>query len=365
MFDPHVWLDRRVLITGHTGFKGAWLSTWLGCLGAKVSGFALPPKTDPNLYSILTPSLENEAIGDLREPDRIREFVSDVKPEIVFHLAAQSIVRDAYRAPVDTYATNVMGTVNLLEALRSAESVKAILVATTDKVYENDERGRAFCEDDPLGGHDPYSASKACTEILTASYRRSFFDNISGARLSTARSGNVVGGGDWSSDRIVCDVVSAVDNGVPVELRNPNAVRPWLHVLEPLCGYMAFADRLTRPDPAPTALNFAPREGDVKTVAEVVDAFGQVFDGKPGWVHDNAQHPAEATLLTLSPRAAEQTLGWTQQLDFTETIRWTASWYADYRSSKNMRDVTIQQITDYQKRFWDRDAQQRALEFGR
>lgn len=350
MTNPRFWRNRRVLVTGHTGFKGAWLCAWLNALGARVSGFALPPDTEPNLYTILQPELEHEHLGDIRVGKDVGRFAEAAKPEIVLHLAAQSLVRESYRAPIETYETNVIGTAHLLEALRPLDMVQAVVVVTTDKVYENDEQGRPFIEQDPLGGHDPYSASKACAEILTSSYRRSFFQDDGAARIATARSGNVIGGGDWAADRIVVDIVRAVGAKAPVLLRYPEAVRPWLHVLEPLSGYMIMAERLASSELETSALNFAPNPDHMKTVAEVVDAFTQAFNGQPGWRRDGADHPREATLLTLSADAAHKTLDWRPQLDFADTVDWTASWYAAHLAGEDMREVTRRQIAAYQER---------------
>ncbi|MEM0944639.1 MAG: CDP-glucose 4,6-dehydratase, partial [Pseudomonadota bacterium] len=264
---PAFWRGRRVLLTGHTGFKGAWAGAWLGRMGAEVTGFALAPQTQPALFEMLDfPG--RSIIGDLRDPAAISQAVADADPEIVIHMAAQPLVRQSYADPVETYGTNVMGTVHLLEALKPAPAGR-ILVVTSDKVYENDETGRAFAEGDRLGGHDPYAASKAATEIVVASYRRSFFAEA-GVALATARGGNVIGGGDFSADRLVPDIARALAAGRPVELRNPQATRPWQHVLDCLSGYLTYLEAL--PD-APAALNFGPADpADALSVAEVTGA---------------------------------------------------------------------------------------------
>jgi len=347
--DPVFWQGRSVLVTGHTGFKGAWLSTWLTMLGARVSGFALAPDTDPNAHSLLHTPLAHERIGDIADRRLVQDFVETVQPDTVFHMAAQPIVRLSYRAPLETYQTNVMGTANLLEALRGQTHTEAIVVITTDKVYRNAELGVPFREDDPLGGHDPYSASKACTEILTQSYRQSFFAADGAARIATARSGNVVGGGDWSPDRIMTDIVSAHHKEEVIRLRNPGAVRPWLHVLEALSGYLLLAQALIdRADFPAASLNFAPDPGHIKTVAQVVETYGDLAGGRPGWERDGGDNPPEATHLALSAAAAHRHLGWHPHLDFEQTIRWTFEWYEAHKSGQDMAAFTRRQIQNYQ-----------------
>jgi CDP-glucose 4,6-dehydratase len=264
MFNTVFWRDRRVVLTGHTGFKGAWLTLWLNLMGARVTALALPPERPLCLYSLVRPALEAEVFADLRDPKPIADVVADARPEIVLHLAAQALVRPSYAAPCDTFATNVLGTAHVLEAVRKTPSVRAVLVVTTDKVYENLESGRPFVEDDRLGGHDPYSASKACTEILTASFRRSFFEPARRPIVATARAGNVIGGGDWSPFRILRDLVEAFEMGKPVPLRHPQAVRPWQHVLDPLSGYLMFAQSMvTCPRSRACNTEFRPRPSEL------------------------------------------------------------------------------------------------------
>lgn len=348
MLKPEFWRGRSVLVTGHTGFKGAWLATWLERMGARVSGFALAPDPASSPYELLRPTLVREHIGDIRELGPINGFLQEVEPEIVIHMAAQPLVRLSYAQPVETFATNIMGTVHLLEAVRACPSVRAAVVVTTDKVYENKEEGRPFREDDPLGGHDPYSSSKAGAEIVTASYRASFFGSGASACIASARAGNVIGGGDWSADRLIPDLVRALAAEAPICLRYPRSVRPWLHVLEPLAGYLALAERMIeQQDAAPAALNFAPDPAMSYTVADVVERFGAEFGGRPGWIQANGDHPREAALLTLDPTEASRQLGWRARLDFDTTIRWTAEWYRDHMAGTDMRGRTIDQIERY------------------
>jgi CDP-glucose 4,6-dehydratase len=324
------WDGRRVLVTGHTGFKGAWLSLWLEQLGAQVAGFALSPHTRPNLYSLVAPwrALRSQT-GDIRDAPAVSAFVSDFQPEIVFHLAAQALVRASYRDPGGTFATNVQGTLNVLESLRHLPGLAAVLVITTDKVYANDNRGRAFVETDPLGGADPYSASKACAEIATHAFRRSYWRDAGKPALMTVRAGNVIGGGDWSEDRIVPDVVRAAAEGRAVELRYPSSVRPWLHVLEPLYGYLALAERLcSRSLSGLDALNFGPERETTLSVADVVDVLNEHLGESPGWVQSDGVHPLEAEYLMLDSTAATEALGWRARLSAREAIEWTAQWYS-------------------------------------
>jgi CDP-glucose 4,6-dehydratase len=341
------WAGRRVLVTGHTGFKGAWLHLWLRLLGADVTGFALAPATNPSLWSLVGEDARS-VLGDIRDAALVQSVVANVSPEIVIHMAAQALVRDSYRDPVATYATNVQGTAILLAALRAAPRLEAAVIVTSDKVYANDGAGRPFDERDPLGGHDPYSSSKACTEILTASFRASFFAGA--AAIATARAGNVIGGGDWSTDRLIPDCVRALDAGRPVRLRNPEAVRPWQHVLEPLSGYLALAQALVQtPALAPQAVNFGPDPASFRTVREVVETFSARFAGRPGWEADDGEHPPEAAHLTLASDLAARALGWSWNLDLEQSLAWTADWYRAQRAGENLLDLTTSQLQRYQE----------------
>jgi CDP-glucose 4,6-dehydratase len=349
--EPAFWADRKVVLTGHTGFKGAWLTLWLQRLGARVSGLALPPDATPNLYTLAAVRPESEVIADIRQPEAIAELLAAAQPTIVIHMAAQALVRRSYEDPVGTFATNVIGTAHLLDAARRVPSIGAVLVVTSDKVYENGETGRSFAEEDRLGGRDPYSASKACAELLTASFRMSFFAGPGAPAVATARAGNVIGGGDWAADRLVPDIVRAHAAGLPVALRYPRSVRPWQHVLEPLAGYLLMAQALAAASgDTVEALNFAPDAGNFRTVAELVDAFSARFDGRPGWVAAAGRHPHEARSLTLSADRAASRLGWRPQLDFTETVKWTADWYQTHRRGGDVRRATLDQIDAYSAR---------------
>jgi CDP-glucose 4,6-dehydratase len=345
------WHGRRVLLTGHTGFKGAWMSLWLRRLGARVTGVGLPPATEPSLWNLLDAGAQgaescSSVIGDIRDAALVGDIVARADPQIVIHMAAQALVRESYRDPLATYATNVMGTAALLQACRSLPRLECVVIVTSDKVYENQGEGRAFAEGDRLGGHDPYSNSKACTELLTSSFRDSFF--AGGPPIATARAGNVIGGGDWSADRLIPDCVRALRSGKAVNLRYPDAIRPWQHVLEPLSGYLALAEGLVKaPAAAPRAVNFGPDPASFCTVREVVEAFGARFSGRPGWVRDPAPQPAEAQALTLSSALAGRTLDWHPRLGIRESLSWTADWYLAHSAGKNMAAFSDEQIARY------------------
>src|SRR5450631_1103174 len=347
------WGGRRVLLTGHTGFKGAWMSVWLKDLGAEVTGYALPPVGEPNLWSIIAgqssgAKAPHSVIADIRDVQRVGEALAQADPQIVIHMAAQALVRESYRDPIGTYATNVMGTASLLQGCRSLRHLECVIIVTSDKVYENCGAARAFEESDRLGGHDPYSNSKACAELLTMSFRESFFAD--GPPIATARAGNVIGGGDWSADRLIPDCVRAIGSGQPVQLRYPDAVRPWQHVLEPLSGYLTLAQGLVEaPQRMPRAVNFGPDPASFCTVREVVDAFASRFEGKPGWNRDPSPHPPEAQALTLSSALAGRALGWRPALDIRETLSWTADWYSAHSAGENMLAFSEAQISRYRE----------------
>jgi CDP-glucose 4,6-dehydratase len=347
--DQGFWRDRRVLLTGHTGFKGAWLTLWLARLGAKVTGLALPPHTDPSLFALCAQGHCTGVYGDIADAALVARVLADCEPEIVIHMAAQALVRPSYADPLGTYATNVMGTANLLQAARAEQSVRAVLVVTSDKVYENEGDSRPFVEGDRLGGHDPYSSSKACAEIVAHSFRRCFFDGV--RRVATARAGNVIGGGDWSPFRVVRDIVDAFDTGQPVRLRYPQAVRPWQHVLDPLAGYLMLAQTMVAdPDSAPTALNFGPEGESFRSVSQLVEAFSARWGGRPGWRLDSREHPHEASLLTLDATRARVTLGWRPLFSFDDAVAWTAEWYGAFSSGSDVTAVTWRQIDEYCER---------------
>jgi CDP-glucose 4,6-dehydratase len=339
------WRDRRVLLTGHTGFKGAWMSLWLRALGAKVTGFALAPLSEPNLWSIVGRDMCS-VLGDIRDEESVSATPRAPDPQIVIHMAAQALVRESYRDPLGTFGTNVMGTATLLQACRSLKNLQCVIVVTSDKVYENHDEGRPFFEQDRLGGHDPYSNSKACAELVTMSFRDSFF--AQGAPIATVRAGNVIGGGDWSVDRLVPDCVRALSSGAPVVLRYPEAIRPWQHVFEPLSGYLKLAEALVRvPAQAPRAVNFGPDPASFCTVREVVEAFGARFAGKPGWSADPSPQLPEAKALTLSSALAGRMLDWYPRFGIGDSLSWTADWYRAYLAGVDMLPFSEAQIARY------------------
>jgi len=368
--DPDFWRDRSVLLTGHTGFKGAWLSLWLQSLGARVTGLApATAPTEPSLYALarVGEHMAGELAIDVRDASAVQEAVRSARPDIVLHLAAQPMVRLSLRAPALTFEVNVLGTVNLLEAVRLAgESVQAVVVVTSDKCYANlPGVVRRFVEDDPLGGRDPYSSSKACAELVTAAYRESFFsapcdghgvDTGVCAHVATARAGNVIGGGDFGEDRLVPDIMRAHDAGRPVEVRNPDAIRPWQHVLNPLGGYLVLAQSLCGSDAhaAARAFNFGPRPEDARTVLEIVQRLdGLLADrrtrlgGGPGYELDDAAHPPEASRLELDSTAAENQLGWRPGWDLDEALVRVAAWHEAHRRGEDMRRTSLEQIAAF------------------
>ena len=333
---------RRVLVTGHTGFKGSWLALWLHSLGAEVAGLALDPEHSPSHWQQLGLPVAMDARRDLRDADAVADALAQFQPEVVFHLAAQALVRRSYREPAATFAANVGGLVNLFEAVRGCASVRAVVNATTDKVYESHAAPGGYRESDPLGGHDPYSASKACAEIVSASYRLSYFahGDATGRRvaLATARAGNVVGGGDWAEDRLVPDLVRAATSGARLVLRNPRATRPWQHVLEPLSGYLLLGQKLLAGEPVDQAWNFGPSANATLEVGEVVRRLQAQWPGfEVG--HDEGPHPHEAALLALDCSKSERQLGWRPVWDADTTLQRTVDWYRAMDRSGELRSA--------------------------
>jgi len=340
------WTGKRVLITGHSGFKGGWLVHWLSVLGADLTGISLPPDSDPSLFDLTDVAANCDSrFADLRDAANLGKAVAGQTYDIVIHMAAQALVRGSIADPVDTFATNVQGTVNLLEALRR-NLPAATLVITTDKVYRNDGLGRPFGEDDPLGGHDPYSASKAACEIAVQSYRSTYFQ-AAGARLATARGGNVIGGGDFAEDRIVPDCVRASLSGNELTLRHPEATRPWQHVLDCLNGYILYAEDLHGRADCPTALNIGPDMDRPVSVGDVATAMQSALGVTQGWVHQPVAGSVEAQLLALDPSRAKQALAWENLLDSQQAINMTAHWYRDWQSGGSMRETTVQQLQEF------------------
>jgi CDP-glucose 4,6-dehydratase len=347
--DAAFWRGRRVLLTGHTGFKGAWLALWLERLGAEVSAFALPPEAGPNLFHLAKVAESCDSrIQDLQDSDGVARQVRQARPQIVLHLAAQALVRRSLAMPVETFAINVLGTINLLQALRELEGIEAVLVVTSDKVYANDGSGRAICEADPLGGDDPYSASKAACELAVNSMRRSFL-SARGVPVATARAGNVIGGGDFAEDRVVPDCVRAAIAGRPVVLRHPRSTRPWQHVLDCLCGYLLYAERLaSAPAVVPQALNFGPASEPAVPVVELASAIMEAMDSTAGIEVREPGHSVEAPLLSLDSTLARRTLGWRDRLSGPAAIEATAMWYRRWQAGEDMRAATVAEIDRYQ-----------------
>ncbi|GLS18941.1 CDP-glucose 4,6-dehydratase [Labrys miyagiensis] len=341
------WRGRKVLLTGHTGFKGSWAALWLHRLGAEVTGFALPPEADQPLFE--TAGVERSirsVFGDLRDLAAVKCVVDEARPDVVLHLAAQALVRRSLADPIETFASNVMGTAHLLEALRGSEGLRGILAVTSDKVYLNEEKGTAFLESDKLGGKDPYSASKAASEIVAYSYARSFFDKA-GVPLATARGGNVIGGGDHSANRLVPDIVRAVRSGRTLELRHPEATRPWQHVLDCVNGYLVYAEMLVdRPD-TPHALNFGPDPNHPLPVAAVADAVFAALGREPDWMHKPVPGSIEMKALTVDSNEARRVLGWQDLLAGPPSLEWTAQWYAAEAAGQDMRAFTLDQISRF------------------
>jgi CDP-glucose 4,6-dehydratase len=349
VFDLSFWKRRRVLVTGHTGFKGAWLSLWLQSLGAEVTGISRGVPTSPSLYELARVGAGmRELTADVCDAGAVREAVRAARPELVLHLAAQPMVRRSLHDPVATYAVNVMGTANLLDAVRTdGEGVLGVVVVTSDKCYENaGERGQRFIESDPLGGSDPYSSSKACAELVTAAYTRSFFHAGGAPAVASARAGNVLGGGDWGEDRLVPDTVRAVEAGRPLQVRNPGAVRPWQHVLSPLSGYLRLAQELAV-DPerrAARAWNFGPPAGDEQTVGRVIELLHDLWGGELQWQRDERENPPEASHLALDSSAAEQLLGWRPAWPLQDSLELVVDWHRAHRDGQDMRAVSLEQI---------------------
>ena len=351
--DPAFWRGKRVFLTGHTGFKGAWLALWLRRLGAEVTGFALPPES-PSLAEAAGLAQRIHSIhGNICDYGMLSRAIAAADPEIVLHLAAQALVRRSYDEPIETFATNVMGTAHVLEAARQAPGVRAAVCVTTDKCYENREWVWPYRETDALGGHDPYSASKACAELVAGAWRRSF---LSGGRagkpplgVATARAGNVIGGGDWSADRLAPDCVRAFAAGQTVAIRNPNATRPWQHVLEPLCGYMLLAERLCASgQDFASAWNFGPAMDDVQPVSKVVQRLAEAWGPEASWHVTEGPHPHEAGLLAVDASLARRRLGWTPRLDLGQALDWTGRWYKNAASGADAAGLVESDIERYE-----------------
>ncbi len=347
------WQKKRVFITGHTGFKGSWLSLWLQQLGAEVVGISLDPPTTPSLYQQAKVAEGMVSLrGDIRDGELMKRLFQQYQPEIVFHLAAQPLVRYSYREPVETYATNVMGTLHILEAIRAVGSVRAAVMITTDKCYENREWEWGYRENEPMGGHDPYSSSKGCAELLIASYRNSYFPAESYVNhqtaIASARAGNVIGGGDWAEDRIIPDTIRAFSQNRPVHIRNPHAIRPWQHVLEPLSGYLQLAEQLWHHGSQyAEGWNFGPYEQDAKPVEWIVKAMAERWGSGASWEIDRGEHPHEANYLKLDCSKAHNRLQWQPRWNLSQALENIIEWHKAEMLQNNIRNVTVQQIEQY------------------
>ena len=343
------WRNKRVLITGHTGFKGSWLAFWLKFLEAEVCGYSLAPETAPNLFENL--KIENQiksVFGDVRDLSAFEKTLDEFKPEIVFHLAAQALVRRSYREPIDTYTTNVVGTINILDAVRRSDFVKSVVIVTTDKVYENKEWLWGYRETERLGGFDPYSNSKACAELAVSAYRNSFFVE-SETLIATARAGNVIGGGDWSEDRLLPDVFRSLCFGEKLEIRNPHSIRPWQHALEPLAGYLKLGEKLYAGEKSfAEAWNFGPSDEDSKPVGWILEEIKRIWKEPINWKIAEGTQLHEARLLKLDSAKAKSRLKWKPKLSLSEAINLTVDWYKNFKNNSDLTEITRKQIEFYQ-----------------
>jgi len=349
--NPLFWKGKRVFITGHTGFKGGWLCLWLKHLGAEVTGYALEPATDPCLFLAANVSDGMDSlIGDVRDRHGLAKAMLDARPEVVIHMAAQALVRHSYHHPVETYETNVMGTVNLLEAVRQSDSVKSVLVVTSDKCYENQEREEGYREEEPMGGFDPYSNSKGCAELVVSAYKQSFFDGGKQVAIATARAGNVIGGGDWSEDRLIPDMVRAFTVGESVIIRNPGSVRPWQHVFEALHGYLLLLERMGGdPWSFSQAWNFGSADDDARDVAWIVEQFVSAWGGAEWHIEAEVEALHEAHLLKLDCSKARRELNWRPVLAIEQALKWTAEWYRAYYSGNDGKVTSQRQLDQFQQ----------------
>jgi CDP-glucose 4,6-dehydratase len=349
--DPVFWKDKKVFLTGHTGFKGAWLSLWLQSMGAIVKGYSLEPNTTPNLFTeaYVGNNMESE-IGDIRDLNQISKSMLDFNPDVLIHMAAQPLVRYSYENPIETYSTNVMGTVNVLESARKCLNLKSIVSITTDKCYENTGVKIGYKEYDPMGGHDPYSSSKGCAELIISAYRRSFFSSEHTASLASARAGNVIGGGDWSEDRLIPDILRAFEKSESVVIRNPLSTRPWQHVLEPLSGYLLLAQELfLNGDDFAEGWNFGPKDEDCKPVSWILDQMVESWGGDASWNLDKNNNPYEAEFLKLDCSKASSKLKWNPKWDLQYTLNSIVEWHQLYTNGRDVKKQCLKEINNYSK----------------
>lgn len=347
--DRGFWKDKRVFLTGHTGFKGSWLSIWLKSMGAEVKGYSLEPNTFPNLFSEakVSQGMDSE-IGDIRNLEQISTSMSSFDPDVLIHMAAQPLVRLSYVEPIDTYTTNVIGTVNVLEAARYCENLKAIVSVTTDKCYENREWDWGYRENEPMGGHDPYSSSKGCAELVTSAYRRSFFNTDQTAALASARAGNVIGGGDWSEDRLLPDILRAFEKSKPVVIRNPLSTRPWQHVLEPLSAYLFLAESLYKEGQRfAEGWNFGPKDEDCKSVQWILENIKTVWGAGASWQMDEKSNPHEANFLKLDCSKAKSKLKWVPKWNLEETLERIVHWHRKFMEGASIEEECLKEINQY------------------
>jgi CDP-glucose 4,6-dehydratase len=353
LIDKNFWKDKRVFITGHTGFKGSWLCLWLHLLGSNITGYALDPPTKPSLFEICkVKNFIKSIIGDIRHSKSLNNAILETAPDIVIHMAAQPLVRESYRKPMETYEVNVMGTVNLFEAARNCKGIKAVINVTSDKCYENREWLWGYRETDPLGGYDPYSNSKACSELISSAYRNSFFNpedyNIHGTGIASARSGNVIGGGDWAADRLIPDCIRALLAGEKIIVRNPEPIRPWQHVVEPLSGYLMLAQKLYENGPGYSeAWNFGPDDSDAQPVEWIVKKICKKWGQNATYKIDKGKHPHEAHYLKLDCSKAKALLGWHPRWNLEKAIDRVIEWTQAYQENSNIRKVCLKQIEEY------------------
>lgn len=351
--DNNFWQGKKVLVTGHTGFKGSWLSLWLQSMGTHVVGYALQPPTTPSLFETARVTEGMASItGDVRDFDHLRSVIAEYRPEIIIHMAAQPLVRYSYINPIETYATNVMGTVHLLEAMRQIGGVKVVINVTSDKCYENHEWVWGYRESEPMGGYDPYSNSKGCSELVTSAFRNSFFNNADfpghSVALASVRAGNVIGGGDWAEDRLIPDIMRAIGENRPVMIRNPHAIRPWQHVLEPLSGYLLLAQKLWEKGSSyAEGWNFGPNEEDAKPVSRIVERLTELWGKGARWIIDPGEHPHEAHYLKLDCAKAKARLEWRPKWDLEQALQHITAWHKAYQGSEDMREFTLRQIEFY------------------
>ena len=351
MIDEKFWIGKRVFVTGHTGFKGSWLCLWLNHLGSSVKGYSLQPPTSPSLFEAAKiDSIVDSQIGDIRNQELLHKSMVSFNPDIIIHMAAQPLVRLSYQDPVETYSTNVIGTVNVLEAARKCKNLKAIVSVTTDKCYENKEWEWGYRENEPMGGHDPYSSSKGCAELVTSAYRRSFFSSDVTASLASARAGNVIGGGDWAQSRLIPDILRAFEKSEPVVIRNPLSTRPWQHVLEPLSGYLVLAQELfLNGDNFAEGWNFGPKEEDCKPVSWILDEMVESWGGNASWSLDKENNPHEAGFLKLDCSKAASRLKWKPKWDLQLTLKSIVDWHQHYTNGGDLKKQCLKEINNYSK----------------